>query len=299
MSISLDVALYLREQCQGKNITLADRGVLLTLMFRVGSNPFTWISQNELAKELDCSESTLRRHLKNLVKSGLILIDRDKKNKSCNCYRPSPHLINYHQNNRNEQKNHQSELNGSNGKHRSNMTGDFINTGHICTVHTGQKRPVFNCTNCIQPIELNEEKQYDILPKEKEERKNKRKYIKPLPLLTEKMVLPFWLRDEDWNDFLENRKLMKSPMSFIAQKKAITQLKKMHDEGEDVKEVINQSIINNWKGFFPVRQGISYAYKQLSYTEKLKRAGNKLDQINASKGMGSKNIHEIESDIPF
>lgn len=97
MSIALDTALYLREQKSSDPLTLEERGVLFTLMFRVGSNPFTWISQEALAIELDVSLRQLKRHLKSLIKKSYIEEMDDPKDKRKNLYRPAEFLINYHQ----------------------------------------------------------------------------------------------------------------------------------------------------------------------------------------------------------
>lgn len=70
--------------------------------------------------------------------------------------------------------------------------------------------------------------------------------------------VPDWLDAEDWECFLKHRQSLKSPMSEIAQKRAITKLESLKDKGNDIAEVLNQSIVNGWKGFFET-QGASYA----------------------------------------
>jgi hypothetical protein len=47
-------------------------------------------------------------------------------------------------------------------------------------------------------------------------------------------------------------------MSELAQKKSIKQLEKMRSEGQDVVEVIDQSIANGWQGLFNKSQGESH-----------------------------------------
>lgn len=65
--------------------------------------------------------------------------------------------------------------------------------------------------------------------------------------------LPDWISGEDWFAFLQHRKQMRVPMSLLAQSRAVAQLRRMKDEGQCVASVIDQSIVNGWKGFFPVR----------------------------------------------
>jgi len=64
---------------------------------------------------------------------------------------------------------------------------------------------------------------------------------------------PEWLNTESWTDFKEHRKEIKAPMTERAEKKNITVLKKLIDEGYSQAEVIDQSIANGWKGLFPIK----------------------------------------------
>ncbi len=97
MSIALDAALFLREQKESKPLTLSERGLLFTLLFRVGSNPFAWVSQETLCTELDLADSNLRTQIKKIAQKGYIEIMKDPKDKRKNLYRPAEFLINYHQ----------------------------------------------------------------------------------------------------------------------------------------------------------------------------------------------------------
>lgn len=66
--------------------------------------------------------------------------------------------------------------------------------------------------------------------------------------------IPPWLPPEAWQDFLAHRILQKAPMSALAQRKALALLDKLRGEGSDVVEIINASIVNGWKGLFPVKK---------------------------------------------
>jgi DNA-binding MarR family transcriptional regulator len=99
MSLALDIALYTREN-KIDGLTLSDRGFLYTLAFRCGSNPFTWVTQKELAFELDIHERKIRQHISKLKKLGLIESRPDPKDKRRNITKPSQFLINYHQSRR-------------------------------------------------------------------------------------------------------------------------------------------------------------------------------------------------------
>lgn len=132
MSIALDVALYLREQKLDKPLSVAERGALFTLLFRVGSNPFTWISIDSLAIELDITEKNVRNYMKSLNSKGYIQTITNPDDKRKNLYRPAEFLINYHQKtNRVQTKNY-----------RSKSTSNSEITGRNRPVNTGRNRPL-------------------------------------------------------------------------------------------------------------------------------------------------------------
>lgn len=78
------------------------------------------------------------------------------------------------------------------------------------------------------------------------------KAAKPKP---EGITLPDWLLETDWQAFLAHRKASKAAMTAIAQSRAIAELERLRNAGNDPAEVINQSIINGWKGLFPIKSG--------------------------------------------
>lgn len=63
-------------------------------------------------------------------------------------------------------------------------------------------------------------------------------------------TLPDWLDKELWESFLQFRKELKSKMTDHAQELAIRKLEKWRAAGHDPKEIIENSIINGWKGLF-------------------------------------------------
>lgn len=65
--------------------------------------------------------------------------------------------------------------------------------------------------------------------------------------------LPDWMPPADWQAFIDHRKRVRSPMTDLAQTKAIAELDRLRTDGHDPVRVINQSIINGWKGLFPLK----------------------------------------------
>ncbi len=65
--------------------------------------------------------------------------------------------------------------------------------------------------------------------------------------------LPGDVQKADWDDFVQHRKDMKAPMSQMAQARALSKIKDLISQGQDAHAVIDQSIVNGWKGLFPVK----------------------------------------------
>lgn len=57
----------------------------------------------------------------------------------------------------------------------------------------------------------------------------------------------------EWKAYKEMRKKIKSPMTEYAEQLALKKLLKMASDEETQKAIINQSILNNWKGLFPLK----------------------------------------------
>lgn len=84
---------------------------------------------------------------------------------------------------------------------------------------------------------------------------SKEKRSKKRSLIEQSIIdIPSWIKKELWTEFLQHRKSMKSPMTELAQKKAFTALEKMKGQGQNIEEVINNSIVNGWKGLFPIKE---------------------------------------------
>lgn len=64
--------------------------------------------------------------------------------------------------------------------------------------------------------------------------------------------LPAWIPAAVWTAFIDHRKAIKHPLTKRALGFAIARLSKLRDQGNDPVEVIEQSILNDWRGFFPV-----------------------------------------------
>lgn len=65
--------------------------------------------------------------------------------------------------------------------------------------------------------------------------------------------MPEWINKETWDSFLEMRKKQKAVPTLHAIDLLFRELTKLKDNGNDPNEVLNQSIMNNWKGVFPLK----------------------------------------------
>lgn len=123
----------------------------------------------------------------------------------------------------------------------------------------------------------------------------------------EEIQIPDWLDKQDWEEFLQHRKSLKSPMSIQAQKRGLTDLKKLKDEGHSVSDVLNQSIVNGWKGFFPVRNNFhkdgKHGNKRKTHAQvffdsvKGSLEGTKYDSKHYNEDGGR--IIDVQKDDPF
>ena len=74
--------------------------------------------------------------------------------------------------------------------------------------------------------------------------------------------LPEWIPVEPWIGFIEMRKAKgaKGKLTEHAVKLLVNELRRLKDQGEDLTEVLNRSIMNNWSGVFSAKP--KYAGKQ-------------------------------------
>lgn len=87
----------------------------------------------------------------------------------------------------------------------------------------------------------------------KQKIKDKAQPKKQVAVGSDPIVLPDWLDKELWGEFIQHRKSLKSPMSDLAQRKAFKVLDDIKRKGQSIEEVINNSIVNGWKGLFSVK----------------------------------------------
>lgn len=243
MSLLIDVVMFLRTNGAALNLSPLDRLVLISIASRIGTNDNTWVKQITLAQEFDISDRQIRKVLTKLSALSFIKISKINTNKA----KQNQYTIEY------DFSNYRNCSSAS----QDTTTGTVVpivggTTGTVVPVPTGTVVPigtVIQSNTALQPQGL---PGFDASLKSKEEkykekRKSKKKEKEP------EIELPKFLSIEQWEEFLEHRKSIKSPMSFLAQKKAINLLNKFYAEGQDITEILDQSIRNGWKGLFPLQ----------------------------------------------
>ena len=81
--------------------------------------------------------------------------------------------------------------------------------------------------------------------------------------------LPDWINVEIWDAFIEMRKKSKSIPTERAIILLIKELDKLRLLGNDPNEVLNQSIMNSWKGVFPLSKNGNKGKRNLPTTQEL------------------------------
>jgi uncharacterized protein YdaU (DUF1376 family) len=118
-------------------------------------------------------------------------------------------------------------------------------------------------------------------PSPDRKRSRKTKEVLPEP--------PDWIPEDHWLSFVDFRKKIKSPLTAHAAELAFRTLEKLKNDGDDPGEVLNQSILNGWKGLFPMNQPKrGWHGKQsiihVATPEELAKAPNDLDNFEYING---------------
>ena len=92
----------------------------------------------------------------------------------------------------------------------------------------------------------------------------------------------------DWRKDSTRKKLTAKSLERII-KLGITKLETLHNQGHDVNQCIEETLFNEWKGFFPPK--VQYGTQQRSDSQALSRTDQKRADamrkfLNKSSGMG-------------
>lgn len=97
----------------------------------------------------------------------------------------------------------------------------------------------------------------DILPLDSNigtQRKGKERKGKERKGNGQAVSLPNWIPEETWKSYIEMRTRIKKPATENAKSLIIKKLEELKSQGQDPKEVLEQSIMNSWQGVFPLKE---------------------------------------------
>lgn len=67
------------------------------------------------------------------------------------------------------------------------------------------------------------------------------------------VALPAWVPQDAWSAFVEMRIRIRAPLTDPAKTLALAKLGKLRDQGHDPRAVLELSVMNGWRGLFPLK----------------------------------------------
>ena len=127
---------------------------------------------------------------------------------------------------------------------------DRVLDAYSRTLEGAPKRPEHLVNVVIKDVSANNNHQKStLIPQTKRKLKGKGKGKET------ETILPDWINKNIWDSFLEMRKGLRAIPTENAKALLIKELEKLKLAGDDPNEVLNQSIMNNYKGVFPLKKG--------------------------------------------
>jgi hypothetical protein len=159
------------------------------------------------------------------------------------------------------------------------LVDDLVNAslidrkGKILTMHDWDDHQQTGRTNAERAREYRERKQLEALSERTDERttsaqpnddsrteldnstEQKKTYPPRAPRRGATLidfVLPSWIPENDWNDWLAMRRAKRAPTTVGALIKAVKDLEKLNAAGHSPADVLQQSTLRAWTGLFPI-----------------------------------------------
>lgn len=92
--------------------------------------------------------------------------------------------------------------------------------------------------------------------------KEKRNYTKETIQKKDIYIIPDWIDKDTWEAFLEMRKKKRAVPTEKAKELLVKELEKLRGEGQNPNEILNQSIMRNYTGVFPLKGGQNGAHRR-------------------------------------
>ena len=245
-----------------KNVTPTQKLILICLANHAGPDGDCWPSQTVVSDYSGLSRDAVNKNMKELESLGLIASERRKDSdgrETTKKYRlKMPKSLGVVQN-------------YSRGAEMRGRCSPELHRG-IGERHTGVVQNYTDCSpglhKSLKREPLKEETKTKDLktpptPEIRDHRKaaeNKTGRVISQPKNEEKtfsaitMEIPEWLPFEDWKDFVQHRIELRIPLTETGATRAISTLKSLLVEGHSPTDVIGQTILNNYRGLFPLKK---------------------------------------------
>lgn len=87
---------------------------------------------------------------------------------------------------------------------------------------------------------------------------SKQLQTKPNPAASPPLELPIWLIESTWKDFVEMRVKLRAPLTRRASLLIFKKMEGLMASGQNPQEVLEQSIMNGWRGIFALQKGAGH-----------------------------------------
>jgi transcription initiation factor IIE alpha subunit len=218
MSQLLDTVLFLRNSPKSVNLSATHRLVLIILAGRIGKNTDTWITQRILAKECAIKERQLQYILQDLREQKLI---------SCS-------------------------LAGRSNRYQLSLESTHCSASIIPDTRTVVRHNTRTVVrqSCDEKIAASPV----VEPKNRPLEKPKEKVKVTIKAKEKEFVLPECINKNDWADLLKYRKEIRKPLTAVGIRRTVKRLLDFQSAGQNIGEMIDQTISNGWTGIFEVKK---------------------------------------------
>ena len=107
--------------------------------------------------------------------------------------------------------------------------------------------------------------------------------IKDTTTKDKKYILPEWIDQSTWDDFMEMRRKKRAIPTEKAKELLVKALDRLRQEGHDPTEVLNQSIMRNYTGVFPLKEVKNGETRRHNGTRELPKRYRRPEEIFGDK----------------
>lgn len=214
---------------RSKRLKVNDKMIFALLLSRAGQQGESWPTHASIGADLDVSRWSVMRSLKTLASFGLVSWKARGQGRSC------MYLL------------HEEAISSFISSEPSSTSAhQEVAPAHIKKLQFATSRSSTHATQKNTQGRIpREDKETSTNVDVKKETASKKK--------EQPVEIPEWLITPTWQDFLEMRKHKRATPTNEAIRLLVKKLSKMREQGEDIKAVLEQSILRNYTDVFSVR----------------------------------------------